>query len=160
MCVMIWSRSYYSITLLSSVQRQLATWFVKTPLQIPHVLFSVIKTYVIGLYCYIECTISHHNNINAHICVMTWSCSYYSIKLLSSVQCQLATRFVKIPLPNPMFWLVVKTYLTHNLTSISAPCNVHQHDLSQSPSNSMFLSVIKTYVIGLYRYVEHTISHQ
>ena len=43
----------------------------------------------------------HINNINAHICVMIWSRSYYSITLLSSVQ-RPSTRFVKIPPKSPV----------------------------------------------------------
>ena len=90
--------------------------------------------------------------------------------------------------PNPMFWLgnrnvcdrVVSVRWTPNITSImsmsiylwwvshvriilsrfSAPCNIRQPDLSKSPPNPMFWLVTETYVIGLYRYVEHPISHQ
>ena len=112
--------------------------------------------------------------------------SYYSIALLSSVQ-HPSTRFVKIPPKSHVLVgnrnicdRVVSVRWTPNITSImsmsiylwwvshvriilsrfSAPCNIRQPDLSKSPPNPMFWSVTETYVIGLYRYVEHPISHQ
>ena len=117
---------------------------------------------------------------------MSWSRSYYSIALLSSVQ-HPSTRFVKIPPKSHVLVgnrnicdRVVSVRWTPNITSImsmpiylwwvshvriilsrfSAPCNIRQPDLSKSPPNPMFWSVTETYVIGLYRYVEHPGSHQ
>ena len=234
---MIWSRSYYSITLLSSVQRP-STRFVKIPPKSPswvgnrnicdgvvslrwtHNITSIISTPIyLWWFDHVRITLSrfsalcnvrqhdlsksppkspswvgnrnicdgvvsdtlntqyHINNINAHIFVMIWSRSYYSITLLSSVQ-RPSTRFVKIPPKSPS-WVgnrnicdgVVSLRWTHNITSIistpiylwwfdhvritlsrfSALCNVRQHDLSKSPLNPLLGSVIETYVMGLYR---------
>ena len=171
---MICSLSYYSITLLSSVQRP-STGFVKIPPKTSHVLVgnknvcdrvvlicwmrnnnitSIISTPIyVWWFDPIRITLSrfsapcnvrqhdlskshqnpmidtlnaqyHINNINAYICVMIWSHSYYSITLLSSMQ-RPSSRFVNIPPKSNVLVgnknvcdRVVSIRWTHNITSI------------------------------------------
>ena len=121
--VMIWSRSYYSITLLSSVQRPSSRFGKITPKS--HVLVGNRNV------CDRVVAIRWTHNITsitstAHIYVLIWSRSYYSISLLSSVQC-LSSRFVKITPKSHVLVgnrnicdRVVAIRWTHNITSITS----------------------------------------
>ena len=81
--VMIWSRSQYSITLLSSVQRP-SSRFVKIS-QNP-LLGSVINTNVIGQYRYVERTISHQLYQRLYICndLFTFIVLYHASQLCAT----------------------------------------------------------------------------
>ena len=203
---MIWSRSYYSIALLSSVQHP-STRFVKIPPK-SHVLVGnrnicdrVVSvrwtpniTSIMSLPIYLWwfghvriilsrfsalCTVQHPSTRfvkippkshvlvgNRNICDRVVSVrSYYSIALLSwtpNITSIMSVRWTPnitsiMSLPIYLWWF---GHVRIILSRFSAPCNIRQPDLSKSPPNPMFWLVTETYVIGLYRYVEHPISHQ
>ena len=169
---MIWSCSYYSITLLSSVQRPSSRFVKITPKS--HVLVGNRNI------CDRVVAIRWTHNITSITStpIYMWWFDHVRITLSRfSALCGIRQHDLSKSPPKSHVMVgnrnicdrVVWILWTHNITSIismpiyvwwfghvrnilprfSAPYNVCHHNLSKSPPNLLLGSVIETYVIGL-----------